>query len=673
MKGERNEKNIMRYCVRESHDLRTASLTNIRKRAYRYREKITAALQLKRFFCFLDLSSIDDLLCQWQDSIRNIIVIVLSMIDYFKGAYGVNLLFRISGSALYKGALAGILALLIYLAIQLRWKAYGGYMSDSLGDPYGVGILVSSVFLLIVFRANYGYQRYWEGVGTIHNFMSKVMDSTMHAAIFHLQNKRYDGVRPPSFFDHDNLNKLNLTRDRRRKNDNAASLVDTEHHAMKSVFDVEKISSHPIIDNTSYLAIPRAPSIIDSIVAPSPLRAEKLRKSIWGSLTESMAPKKEERSDAQNRAMLNIHLFPSTQQPNENFACRPNGQTPPLYLQELAHLSSLLCAVALSTLRNDLEDRESPLDVYSPGSPWPAADPEKLPRNTKLQFQHKNKFVQMLFHCLCIDRNPRKHFKYNVSRPLPVLGGVSDCEVYYLQLARGPYAKAELTFHWYAQFIIREHLTGGMGEVHSAIISRLVQFVSDGMLAYNQARSIMFIPFPFPHAQLCVFFTFIMIPAVPFMMDQYVNSLWSGCILTFLTVTCLVGLHEVARELENPFRNVPNELPMCTMQALYNETLVTMFSGYNPDSFWDPDMYSEALKALAMSKLYQRGCDIDSTKGKVNNDLARRSVHQSENLPQVASTVTDDNARVIMELKLILAQQAVEIEELQRVLDGANV
>ena len=48
-------------------------------------------------------------------------------------------------------------------------------------------------------------------------------------------------------------------------------------------------------------------------------------------------------------------------------------------------------------------------------------------------------------------------------------------------------------------------------------------------------------------------------------------------------------------------------------------------------------------------------------------------MHQSENLPQVASTVTDDNARVIMELKLILAQQAVEIEELQRVLDGANV
>ena len=100
------------------------------------------------------------------------------MIDYFKGIYGINLLFRIHGSALYKGSLVGILSLGVYLAIVLRWNENGliyannseesGFQHTalnfdmSLDHPYGVGVLVGSVTVLIIFRANSGYQRYWE-------------------------------------------------------------------------------------------------------------------------------------------------------------------------------------------------------------------------------------------------------------------------------------------------------------------------------------------------------------------------------------------------------------------------------------------------------------------------------------------------------------------------------
>lgn len=69
-------------------------------------------------------------------------------------------------------------------------------------------------------------------------------------------------------------------------------------------------------------------------------------------------------------------------------------------------------------------------------------------------------------------------------------------------------------------------------------------------------------------------------------MDQYTEKLWAGCILTFLTVTALSGIHEVARELENPFRNVPNEIPLGTIMAEANEALITMYAGYHPDLFW---------------------------------------------------------------------------------------
>ena len=76
------------------------------------------------------------------------------------------------------------------------------------------------------------------------------------------------------------------------------------------------------------------------------------------------------------------------------------------------------------------------------------------------------------------------------------------------------------------------------------------------------------------------------VPAIAFLMDQYCEDTWLASILTFLTVTALSGVHEVARELENPFRNVPNEIPLATIMAEANEALLTMYGGYHPDFFW---------------------------------------------------------------------------------------
>ena len=92
------------------------------------------------------------------------------MIDYFKGIYGINLLFRIHGSALYKGSLVGILSVLVYYAIELRWNKNNSRSGDNdLDHPYGVGVLVSSVAFLIIFRANAGYSRYWEACVSCNN------------------------------------------------------------------------------------------------------------------------------------------------------------------------------------------------------------------------------------------------------------------------------------------------------------------------------------------------------------------------------------------------------------------------------------------------------------------------------------------------------------------------
>jgi hypothetical protein len=170
------------------------------------------------------------------------------------------------------------------------------------------------------------------------------------------------------------------------------------------------------------------------------------------------------------------------------FASIQGGRTPVLFLQELAHLSSLMNAVALSTLRNDVEGVSSPLSLYVPGSAWPAVDP-KLDEN--LYDSKLEAWLYAFLYFLGKGRSPSERAKYNIARPIPVLGGVSDAEIQMLQMARGPLAKTQLCFGWMSEFATREH-----GEAHGALLSRTMQFMSDGMVAYNDCRKIMFNPFP---------------------------------------------------------------------------------------------------------------------------------------------------------------------------------
>lgn len=172
------------------------------------------------------------------------------------------------------------------------------------------------------------------------------------------------------------------------------------------------------------------------------------------------------------------------------FASTQGGHTPILFLQELAHLSSLLNAVAMSTLRNDVEGVSSPLSLYIPGSAWPAVDP-KLDEHL-----YDSKIEGRLYAFLYFlgqGRSPSERTKYNIARPLPVIGGVSDAEIQMLQMARGPWAKTNLCWSWLSELCVREFPTE---EAHGALLSRAMQFLGDGMMYYNDCRKIMFNPFP---------------------------------------------------------------------------------------------------------------------------------------------------------------------------------
>ncbi|KAL7427315.1 hypothetical protein ACHAXH_001631, partial [Discostella pseudostelligera] len=558
------------------------------------------------------------------------------MIEYFRGPYGANLLFRWHGSALAKAFLPGLCSVSIYLSLHYVYHddthtttpGYANYVSN----PYAIGVLVSSVSFLIIFRANYGYQRYWEACTTVHQLMSKWMDATVFAAVFHMQSKHHVNMKPPNFFEYDELNQLNLTRDRERWT--SSSSTATTNSATTNFMGMARgHNSSSSSNNNNNVGAPTTTSPVKSLqhsvsndnlilasengyvqhnnsggdegplecktttntttvntnnsnhnhptseLSPSAskvmssMRRRRYRKSInetkrtriyrgtsdsdyvdethllgpprldggWGLLypddklihgrttatfcyMNEDCDEKEEEDDFNENSKQQSSSKPRKPLFDEKgFASTRGGRTPSLFLQELTHLSSLLVAVALATLRHDLEDAEPPLGVYHPGQPWPVADPIDLPKEVKAVAYEHRRFARNVRYLLGMDQTKRSRTIYNAARPMLVLGGVSDNEIAFLQRARGPYAKTQLVCSWLNEFMIREHLAGSMGEVGTPIVSRIVQFISDGMTCYNHALKVVLVPFPFPHAQLSAFFVLMMVVAIPLLMDQYTN------------------------------------------------------------------------------------------------------------------------------------------------------
>lgn len=94
---------------------------------------------------------------------------------------------------------------------------------------------------------------------------------------------------------------------------------------------------------------------------------------------------------------------------------------------------------------------------------------------------------------------------------------------------------------------------------------------------------------------MTTFFTIVVLFIFPLLYYTYVNDIYFACVMNFVTVLCFLSIHEVARELENPFHNVPNDLPLLTFQAHFNEALVTIYSGFHPDAWWEVDPAGDTM------------------------------------------------------------------------------
>lgn len=182
--------------------------------------------------------------------------------------------------------------------------------------------------------------------------------------------------------------------------------------------------------------------------------------------------------------------------------------------------------------------------------------------------------------------------RYNKSKPLPVIGNVSEAEI---EALNGTCERAHMAFGWVLRAIGRRSQQGGIN-ASPPVFSRVYQVLSDGMTGYNNAVKLHDTPFPFPYSQFIFFNLILFSLTVPWVVsaklgdNKGVTADWGSkvvcCVVSFMIVLVYFALNEVARDLEDPFNHDPNELPLVVMQRNFNQRIQALMAkeGYEVEA-----------------------------------------------------------------------------------------
>lgn len=138
-----------------------------------------------------------------------------------------------------------------------------------------------------------------------------------------------------------------------------------------------------------------------------------------------------------------------------------------------------------------------------------------------------------------------------------------------------PTQRVHLAYQW-IQVLVVKCIKSGFLNVPAPILTRVFQEMEQGMLQFTELVQIMQVPFPFPYAQ-CTF-VLIQLHAVitPFVMSVWTTNPWCAALFTFISHLCLVAVDHIATELENPFGQDVNDLPVSDFHKDFNDTLTLL-------------------------------------------------------------------------------------------------
>jgi len=156
------------------------------------------------------------------------------------------------------------------------------------------------------------------------------------------------------------------------------------------------------------------------------------------------------------------------------------------------------------------------------------------------------------------------------------LDGIEEECLEYLDTTSG---KAIVVLQWLQRLVV-EKKRAGVIDVEPPILSRVFQELSTGIVHFVDARKLTDVPFPFQFAQMVVIMlVFFSTLPIPLICAMGVKSSAKAAIYTFLIVFVFWSVHYIAVEIEHPFGEDANDLPLEVLNRRFNKVLLRLLEG----------------------------------------------------------------------------------------------
>jgi len=139
-------------------------------------------------------------------------------------------------------------------------------------------------------------------------------------------------------------------------------------------------------------------------------------------------------------------------------------------------------------------------------------------------------------------------------------------------LATKEHERVEVILQW-LQSLIVEHMGSGVLPIAPPIMSRVFQELETGIVKLHDCMKIKKMPFPFPYAQMVSTMLLVSTIATPIYTGLLVKHLFWKICLTFMVIFAFWSINYIAAEIEMPFGEDANDLPIKDLQDEMNTGL----------------------------------------------------------------------------------------------------
>eukprot|EP00929_Paragymnodinium_shiwhaense_P115908 TRINITY_DN8507_c0_g1_i1.p1 TRINITY_DN8507_c0_g1~~TRINITY_DN8507_c0_g1_i1.p1 ORF type:complete len:516 (-),score=45.49 TRINITY_DN8507_c0_g1_i1:509-2056(-) len=129
--------------------------------------------------------------------------------------------------------------------------------------------------------------------------------------------------------------------------------------------------------------------------------------------------------------------------------------------------------------------------------------------------------------------------------------------------------RVEVVLNWVQRLIVENHQKGILS-VPPPILSRVFQELGNGVQDLQGARKIQTCPFPFPYAQAISLFLVADWLLLPIIAAFFIPQPLGAAGMSFCTLFAQSSISYIAAELEMPFGDDPNDLPLHDLQGDFN-------------------------------------------------------------------------------------------------------